>query len=241
MSPRISGKQKMTPQVRRGVVSWITKAVGGLVFFAVILFPVAGRWDWVWGWVFLGLFTTAAIVNVFILIPTNPALLAERSKGIRAGTKTWDKWIVAFGAGLLPMASWVVAALDMRHEWSQMSLAIQVGGAVGFALGWALLLWATAANAFFSTTVYIQEERGHTVQTGGPYRYVRHPGYVGAIVYQLANPFLLGSWWALLPMVLTVPLYILRTALEDKVLHKELDGYKEYAQQTRYRLLPGIW
>jgi protein-S-isoprenylcysteine O-methyltransferase Ste14 len=79
------------------------------------------------------------------------------------------------------------------------------------------------------------------VQTGGPYQFVRHPGYVGAIVYQLATPFLLGSWWALIPMTLSAPLYVLRTALEDRVLHEELDGYKEYAQQTRYRLLPGIW
>jgi protein-S-isoprenylcysteine O-methyltransferase Ste14 len=70
---------------------------------------------------------------------------------------------------------------------------------------------------------------------------VRHPGYVGGILYQLATPFLLGSWWALIPMILSVPLYIVRTALEDKTLQDELDGYAEYAQQTRYRLLPGIW
>ena len=112
---------------------------------------------------------------------------------------------------------------------------------MGFALGWALLLWATASNAYFDTTVRIQEERGHTVQTGGPYRYVRHPGYVAAMLYQLSTPLLLGSWWALIPMILSVPLYLLRTALEDKTLQEELDGYKAYTEQTHYRLLPGIW
>lgn len=87
----------------------------------------------------------------------------------------------------------------------------------------------------------IQKERGHTVQTGGPYQFVRHPGYVGALLYQLATPFLLGSWWALVPMLLTIPLFIIRTALEDKLLHNELDGYRQYATRVRYRLLPGVW
>jgi protein-S-isoprenylcysteine O-methyltransferase Ste14 len=247
MNDNTSAEQQMTPEVKRGVISWIAKAVGGLVFFALLLFLCAGRWDWMWAWVFLTLFLVASIVNVLILIPTNPALLADRSRGIREGTKGWDKWITSFAAGLLPMASWIIAALDVRNEWSspfewsQMSLALHVGGGVFFALGWAILLWATASNAFFSTTVRIQAERGHIVQTGGPYRFVRHPGYVGGIVYQLATPFLLGSWWALIPMVASAPLYVLRTALEDRTLHEELAGYREYVQQTRYRLLPGIW
>ena len=181
-------------------------------------------------------------MHVAILIPTNPALLADRSKGIKTGTKTWDKIIVSFAAGLLPMASWLIAGLNVRFAWAPpMPLALHVAGAIGFALGWALLLWATASNAYFDTTVRIQEERGHTVQTGGPYRYVRHAGYVGAMLYQLATPFLLGSWWALIPMILSVPLYLLRTALEDKTLQEELDGYKAYTEQTHYRLLPGIW
>jgi len=235
-------KQEMTPEVKRGVVSWIVKAIGGLVFFAALLFLSAGTLSWVWGWVFLGLFAVASIVHVWILIPTNPELLAERARGIRENTKDWDKVINSFASGLLPMASWLISGLDARYGWSSpMSLALHIGGGTFFALGWAMLLWATASNAFFSVTVRIQDERGHTVQTGGPYQFVRHPGYVGAIVYQLATPFLLGSWWALIPMALSVPLYVLRTALEDKTLHKELDGYKEYAQQTRYRLLPGIW
>ena len=242
MSTNASIKQKMTPEVRRGVVSWIVKAIAGLVFFAALLFLSAGRWDWVWGWVFLGLFAVTSIVHVLILIPTNPELLAERSRGIRENTKDWDKVINSFASGLLPIASWVISGLDARYGWSSpMSLALHIGGGIFFALGWAMLLWATASNAFFSLYVRIQEERGHTVQTGGPYQFVRHPGYVGAILYQLATPFLLGSWWALIPMILSVPLYIMRTVLEDKTLHEELPGYVEYAQQTRYRLLPAIW
>ena len=232
----------MRPEVKRGVVLWIAKAVGGLVFFGAILFVAAGRLDWLWAWVFLGLFTAASVVHVLILIPINPELLAERAKGIRADTKGWDKIVVSLAAGLLPMASWLIAALDVRYGWSApMPLVLHLAGAIGFALGWAILLWATASNPFFEPTVRIQKDRGQTVATGGPYRYVRHPGYVGGIVYQLATPFLLGSWWALIPMVFSVPLYVLRAALEDKTLQEELDGYTEYTHQTRYRLVPGVW
>jgi len=104
-----------------------------------------------------------------------------------------------------------------------------------------LVVWATASNTFFSQVVRIQTERGHTVATGGPYRYLRHPGYFGAILYELAAPILLGSWPALLISSVSAALLVLRTALEDRTLQAELPGYTEYARRVRYRLLPGIW
>lgn len=104
-----------------------------------------------------------------------------------------------------------------------------------------ITLWAMAANRFFSATVRIQEEHGHSVISQGPYRFVRHPGYTGGIIYQIAVPLVLGSWWALIPSLLAVACFILRTALEDHTLQAELDGYQTYAQRVRYRLLPGVW
>ena len=97
------------------------------------------------------------------------------------------------------------------------------------------------ANRFFSSVVRIQTDRGHSVQTGGPYALIRHPGYAGALLYDLAAPLLLGSWWGLIPAAVTVALVILRTRLEDRKLQTELDGYAEYAARVRYRLVPGIW
>jgi len=243
MNGQISVKQEMTPEIRRRIVSWIVQAALGLVGYGAILFLSAGRLDWVWGWVFLGLLAAVLISHVLILVPINPELLAERSRGIRQeGAKGWDKWIATFAAGMGTMVTWIVAALDVRFEWSaSLPLALHIGGLVGSVLGWALFMWAMGANAFFSEAVRIQEERGHTVATGGPYRYVRHPGYVGAILALLATPLLLGSLWALIPAGVAAVGYVVRTALEDKVLQEELDGYTEYAQQTRYRLLPGIW
>lgn len=108
-------------------------------------------------------------------------------------------------------------------------------------LSYALFVWATASNTFFSQIVRIQSERGHTVVTGGPYRYVRHPAYVGAILYEVAVPVLLASWWAFVASGLSAILLILRTALVDRTLQAELTGYVDYARQVRHRLLPGIW
>jgi protein-S-isoprenylcysteine O-methyltransferase Ste14 len=98
-----------------------------------------------------------------------------------------------------------------------------------------------ASNPFCSEGVRIQTERGHAVATGGPYRRVRHPGYVGTILAQLGTPLLLGSPWALLPAGISAALFVVRTWLEDKTLMEELSGYRAYARQTRSRLVPGVW
>lgn len=126
-----------------------------------------------------------------------------------------------------------------------LDLWIEPGGAhlgdIVFLLGFALTVWAMCVNHFFSTAVRMQFDRGHKVCTTGPYRYIRHPGYLGMITYYLATPIFLGSLWAMIPAIATVLLFIIRTALEDKTLIKKLPGYKEYAMGTRYRLIPRVW
>ena len=233
----------MTPEVWRAIIKWIVQSAFGIVGYGVILFLTAGRLNWVWGWVLLGVLTAFLAAHPLILAPTNPELLAERGKGIRGeGVKAWDKWVAALAGGVTPLASWVVAALDSRFHWTgPIPLAYHVGGLLVMVLGLALFLWAMRSNAFFSEGVRIQEERGHVAATGGPYRTVRHPGYAGAILAQLATPFLLGSPWALIPSVASAALYIARTYLEDRTLAEELPGYSEYARRTQYRLVPGVW
>jgi len=115
-----------------------------------------------------------------------------------------------------------------------LSMVVLVGG-------YALSTYALMENRFFSGTVRIQTERGHHVISGGPYGWMRHPGYAGGLLAYLATPVLLGSRWACLPMVVLFALLLLRTALEDRTLQEELPGYREYAQRVRYRLLPGVW
>ena len=230
-------------ETRRAIRRWIAQAILGWLGYAVILLIAAGRVDWVWGWVFLGILAAFLAAHPLILIPINSDLLAERQQGIRAeGIKGWDRWLAPLAAGVFPMLSWITAGLDLRFGWSAgLPIIAHVAGVIGVVSGLALFLWAMASNAFFAEGVRIQSERGHTVAAGGPYRVVRHPGYAGAILAQAATPLLLGSPWALIPTAGSVIGYILRTALEDKTLLSELPGYARFAETTRHRLVPGLW
>ena len=118
---------------------------------------------------------------------------------------------------------------------------VEGGALAAAALSMALVTWSMASNRFFSSYVRIQKDRGHVVASGGPYRYVRHPGYVGMLGFGLATPLILGSVWALIPAGLTLVVVVVRTALEDRTLQRELEGYQAYAQRVRYRLVPGLW
>lgn len=224
-----------------GIRKWAVRGLFAKVVVAAFLFLSAGTWTWGWGWVYIGAFVVFDLATALAVIPRHPDLLAERA-GIQEGTKSWDKILVRLSAAYLPMASWIVAGLDFRNGWtSNFPVLYQYLGLVIVGIGYGLVVWAMSANAFFSATVRIQTERGHRVAAGGPYAFIRHPGYLGAMLFQLATSLLLGSWWALIPMLLSMPLYILRTSLEDQTLQAELPGYTAYTRQTHYRLLPGIW
>ena len=160
---------------------------------------------------------------------------------MQKGSKTWDKVIVSLGeAGW--MLTGIVAGLDTRFSWSpRLGVGFTVAGLVLIVLGYVVFLSAIASNQFFSSFVRIQTDRDHTVETGGPYRYVRHPGYVGALLVYISSPLALGSLWTFIPAALMLVLFIFRTALEDRTLQAELEGYADYAWRVRYRLLPGVW
>lgn len=232
----------MTPEVRRRVIRWIAQAAVGLVGYGLVLFIAAGRLDWAWGWVYLGEMAAFLVAHPLVLVPIHAELLAERQRGMWApGTKRWDRWITTLSGGLM-FVPWIVAGLDLRLGWTAgLPLGVHLAGLAVLVAGDALFVWGMAANAFFAEGVRIQDERGHAVATGGPYRYVRHPGYVGAILRLLSTPLVLGSTWAMLPAVLSAALFVLRTALEDRTLQAELPGYADFCQQTRWRLVPGVW
>ena len=233
----------MKPQTRRKIVLWCVQSALGLVGYAVIIFLAAGSIRWVWGWALLAVLAAVLPGQVIVLVPINPDLLAERQEGFRPeGTKRWDRWLTMSAASLGTVVMWVIAGLEVRLRWTAgMALPAHIAGVAVTVLGYALFLWAMASNAFFAEGVRIQRERGHTVATGGPYRFVRHPGYVGAILGIAGGPFLLGSWWALAPAALSLAGYVIRTALEDRTMLEELPGYGEYAERTRYRIVPRVW
>jgi len=212
----------------------------GLVVMGVALFWSAGTLNWWQAWACLALVLAWIVGTATVILKNNPDMLAERL-GPRKGAKSWDLAIMSL-LGVLQLARYIVAGLDRRHEWSgDFWLIFQIIALIVCYAGYSLTVWATASNAFFSQIVRLQPERGQTVATGGPYRYLRHPAYTGSILCELATPVLLTSWWALGLSSVNVILLIIRTYLEDRTLQAELAGYADYTRRTRFRLLPGIW
>jgi len=220
------------------MIRWAIKSVAFAVLVGLALFLGAGMVHWTMAWVYVGLYLLQQAILTLIL-PSE--LLVERS-AVQEGTKPWDRILSTLSAMILPLALYLVAGLDHRYEWTlSLSPALRTVALALMVLGMVLTGWAMAVNRFFSGTVRIQAERGHRVVTAGPYRYVRHPGYVGGILHHVAAPLVLGSLWALIPGVLGAVSLVARTALEDRILREELPGYAEYARQTSDRLLPRIW
>ena len=212
----------------------------GIIFMGVALFWSAGRIDWLAAWAVLIVTAAWIIATAIVIIRFNPRLLAERL-GPRRGAKSWDTAILSI-LGLTQLIRYIVAGLDQRYGWTGgFPLMAQIIGLIVCILGFALFVWATYSNAFFSQVVRIQSEHGHTVAKGGPYHYVRHPAYVGAILFELAVSILLASWWAFIFSSVGAILLVLRTILEDRTLQVELTGYSDYSRQVCYRLLPGVW
>lgn len=222
------------------VALYILDEVLGVAAMGVALFWSAGRIDWWPAWAAVAVWVASyAAMDIFIL-RFNPNLIAERLAPPK-GAKSWDKAIVSL-IRLTELARYILAGLDQRYGWTDgFPLAAQMAAVAACLLGQALFIWAMVSNTFFSQIIRIQSDRGHAVATAGPYRYVRHPGYVGMIVFELAMSTLLASWWALVAGGICAILLILRTTLEDRTLQAELPGYADYARQARYRLLPGIW
>lgn len=219
---------------------YILDQILSLIGAGVALFWSAGRIDWWSAWAAIAVWLVWFMAMDIILLRTNPDLMAERLSPPR-GAKGWDRAIVSI-LRLTQLVRYILAGLDQRYGWTGgFPVAAQITGLTACVLGYAFFGWAMASNTFFSQIARIQSERGHTVATNGPYHFVRHPSYVGGILFELGMGVLLASWWAILAGAVCAFLLILRTALEDRTLQAELTDYREYARQVRYRLIPGIW
>lgn len=214
--------------------------LGMPLFLAVLLFLPAGKWYWPKGWLFLLVLLGDLPLVYVVLWRVNPEVVIARSQP-HEGTKRWDKILLCFYFPSM-LATLPVAALDDgRFHWFPVPWWVCGFGYALLLVGIGLVTWAEAVNKFFEPTVRIQTDRGHVVVDSGPYAIVRHPGYVGAIAMAVGMALALGSLWALLPAGLASGLLVLRTQWEDQVLRKELQGYEEYTQRVRYKLLPCVW
>ena len=218
-----------------------------MVFFFIIIVPllpliISWRWDWWEAWVYAGINIFGFIISRVLAGRKNPGLLAERGKFLQhQNPETWDKTLsplLGLGGGLIP----IVAGVDALFGSSaQFSIGLKIFAVVILLMGFVIGSYALIANRFFSGMVWIQTERGHQVVDTGPYRWVRHPGYAGSLLTYPVIPLLLDSWWAFIPVFFTIVVIVIRTRLEDQTLQEKLEGYREYAQRVRYRLIPGIW
>ncbi len=227
------------PAARPNKIVTVVRAIVRLGLFVGLLFGTAGRLDWWQGWGFIIFFVTAAGLLHLVMRRHDPELI-ERRRSLGKGTKSWDKVL------LVPVVSAslfvaLVAGLGVRFDWASFDGWTFWPGVILSGLGFFIVARAMMENTHFEGSVRIQTDRGHRVIDSGPYALVRHPGYVGALVSWLGMPLMLCSPWAFVPVAVGSATLVLRTALEDRTLRRELSGYARYARRVRHRLLPGVW
>ena len=231
----------MNERLTQDGVRTILMPFGWKAVFFICFFLAAGRMDIPRAWIFLGMDYLGVIVVSVVFWKLAPELANQRAT-IKEGTKPWDKVFLAFYFAIALIGFPIVAGLDVgRYHWSELHINYAIVGVILFALCVAFGTWAVMVNRFFETTVRIQTDRGHQVITDGPYRFVRHPGYLSMILGAVSASFIIGSVYSLIPGGLAVISLLIRTYLEDRTLQEELDGYREYTTRVRWRLLPGLW
>jgi protein-S-isoprenylcysteine O-methyltransferase Ste14 len=218
----------------------LIKGILALLVMLALIFFIAGRIDYWQGWVF-GMVTFFIVLALFVKFSDISEIMRERAKP-GSETKWWDKLFWMF-FGPMNLAIFIIASLDAgRFYWSPpIPLFVYPFVYVIYLLSSSLHFWAIRVNRFYTSTVSIQSEDGHEVIQSGPYRFIRHPGYLGIALMVVSIALVLGSLWALIPAACVVFLLVLRTVLEDSALKQELSGYQAYTAKVRYRLLPKVW
>lgn len=225
----------MNPVARARIAS-----VPTILGIGVVLFAAAGDLAWRPAWAYMALLAVSSILSLAGPLRVDEGLIAERMSR-KPDAKHWDRYFVGL-VGLFTIAELIVPGLDHRWGWTRpqpiwknlLGLGLVILGTIG-------LMWATKVNRFFSAFVRIQKDRGHHVVSDGPYKFVRHPGYAFWSVRTLGLPLLFGSNWAFIAAGLFVASFVVRTALEDRVLLGELPGYRDYADRVRWKWLKGVW
>lgn len=221
----------------KGLLKTLLLRLGlGLPMITLLVILPAGTWKYWQGWMYLATLIAPMFVVFFYLLKNDPALL-ERRMRLREKESAQKKIIAVSYVYFL--VAFVLPGLDVRYGWSQVPPLVSIVADVFVFAGYMIFVWVLRVNSFLSRIVEVAEDQ--KVISTGPYALVRHPMYVGVIVMYLASPVALGSYWALLPACLIIPLLAARILNEEEVLHRELAGYGEYTQKVKYRLLPGVW
>ena len=234
--------EKNTKQFRVATIKQLTITSIFLIVQIIVFFVSAGNITNQRPWLY---FITAFIhysVSTAVQYKINPQLIVQRLKVKREGTKLWDEILMRTSNLMIIIAIPAVAGLDVgRFQWSNIDIYFAPLGLVCITISSIVLNYAMFVNIYFEPTVRIQEERDHKVITSGPYRIMRHPGYLAGILFAVSIPLLIGSLFSYIPVSIYILLMIIRTWLEDITLKKELNGYLDYSKQVKYRLIPWIW
>ena len=218
----------------------LTSPFQWIIVTGIVYFVASGRIDAWRAWLYIGVYLVGSFISGFLLLKKVPGLLNQRGK-IQEGTKKWDMLVILMYFLLAIVVTPLIAGLDERFAISPLSFPLAYVGLGLYVLSVFLSIWPMPHNPFFEGTVRIQKESGHKVIQTGPYRLVRHPGYLGMLFGSLPIPFAFGSALSLVPAGVMVLLVLIRTYCEDRTLMTELEGYREYSRKVRYRLIPWIW
>ncbi len=220
---------------------FVRRTVVSLLFVGALLFGAAGTLNWPEAWLYLALASAISFGAGFWMARNDPALLAERLRSpFQREQEPWDKAVM-----VVMLALWIgwlfLIGLDRRYHWSDVPLALKGIGLALIVLGSYLVVLTLKANSYAAPVVKIQKGRGHAVATSGPYAYVRHPMYAGALLFIAGVPLLLGSWWGLAAGPALVLIIAVRAVFEERTLAAALDGYADYAARVHYRFVPYLW
>jgi len=234
--------ERNNKEFRRSLIKQIILSCLMLSIQTAIFFISAGHFDIPRAWIFFSVTFVYLIVSTTALFKLNPELLVQRLKRKREGSKLWDEVLVRATNLMVISIVPAIAGLDVgRFHWSSLSIHFAVLGFMLYIISSILINWAMIVNPHFEQTVRMQKDRDHQVITTGPYEIVRHPGYLGGILFTLSIPLIIGGVFTFIPAGIYLLLMIIRTLFEDRTLHRELNGYSEYAKRVRYRLFPWIW
>lgn len=232
-----SSQNRISSSGLRGVIIRCGLSITTLI----ILLVAAGKPDWINAWIYTALYLSYFIFPAIILTKISPELMNERGKFIQRDTQSFDRIFFKLNP-LLNLIMVILSGIDaVRFKWSNIPVEFNALGVLLLILAFSLSFWAMKENAYFETSIRIQIDRDQKVCSSGPYKFIRHPGYLGMVLLAFGNPLVLGSLWGLIPGFLMALLVIVRTRTEDLFLRTKLPGYKDYTDKTQYLLLPSIW
>lgn len=235
----MTGQLNETSPVVKSKLSGMGIAVRFLLLFPVLglmFFLPAWTLNYWQAWVYIFIVAIPALFLIRYLYKHDPALLERR---MRMKERLQGQKIIIGISWLFFLAAFLLPGFDFRFGWSNMPVAAVIVSEVLVLAGYLIVALVFRANSYASRIIEV--EKGQKVITTGPYAIVRHPMYVGVLIFYIFSPLALGSYWAVIPALLIAPVIIARIKEEEKELLANLEGYRDYAAKTRYRLLPGIW